>query len=81
MNGRGLAPAVPTSWADVLVASATQLPQASSVVEVDVSRVAQRIAERRDAWQQRGLEPTFTPFLAAALLLAIRNLPQVNAAL
>jgi len=63
-----------------MVASATQVPQASSVVEVDVSRVAKRIEERREAWQQRGIEPSFTPFFAAALLAAIRTVSQANAA-
>ena len=76
---RADAPQVPGSWGAVLVAS-TQMPQASSVVEVDVSRVASRIERRREAWRQRGLEPDFTPFFTAALLAAIRRSPQANAA-
>jgi 2-oxoisovalerate dehydrogenase E1 component beta subunit len=86
VNGRGLASPVPVgvdataSWPDVLVVSATQVPQASSVVEVDLSHVARRIEESREAWLQRGIEPGFTPFVAGALLAALRSVPQANAA-
>jgi len=52
----------------ILVDHVPWLEERSSVVEVDLTRVARRIDERREAWQQRGLEPDFTPFLAAALL-------------
>ncbi|MDQ6672490.1 MAG: 2-oxo acid dehydrogenase subunit E2, partial [Chloroflexota bacterium] len=56
------------------------MPQASSVVEVDLSSIAKRIEDSREAWQQRGLEPSFTPFFGAALLAAIRRVPRANAA-
>jgi 2-oxoisovalerate dehydrogenase E1 component beta subunit len=56
------------------------LPQASSVVEIDLSRVARRLEADREAWQLRGIEPSFTPFFAEALLAALRQVPQANAA-
>ncbi|HEY0582981.1 MAG TPA: pyruvate dehydrogenase complex E1 component subunit beta [Chloroflexota bacterium] len=58
----------------------TIIPQAASVVEVDLSRVARRLEENREAWLQRGLEPTYSPFFAEALLAALRSVPQANAA-
>ncbi len=56
------------------------MPPASSVIEVDLSRVARRIAENREAWLQRRIEPSFTPFFVEALLAALRQVPQANAA-
>src|SRR5260370_21218459 len=63
----------------VPVAAGT-MPPASSVIEVDLSRVARRIAENREAWLQRRIEPSFTPFFVEALLAALRQVPQANAA-
>ena len=37
------------------------------------------MAESRDAWEQRGVAPSFTPFFAEALLTALREVPQANA--
>src|SRR6266568_2729301 len=42
-------------------------PQAASVIEIDLTRVAKHLDDSRDAWLQRGIEPSFTPFLADAL--------------
>jgi 2-oxoisovalerate dehydrogenase E2 component (dihydrolipoyl transacylase) len=56
------------------------VPQASSVVEVDLSRVERRREADREAWRHRGVEPTFTPFFAEALLAALHQVPQANAA-
>ena len=69
-----------SAWPEVVTSAATQIPQASSVVEVDLTNVAKRIEDARSAWQQRGLEPSFTPYFAEALLAAIREVPQTNAA-
>jgi 2-oxoisovalerate dehydrogenase E1 component beta subunit len=55
-------------------------PQAASVIEIDLTRAAKRLDESRDAWLQRGIEPSFTPFFAEALLAALRQVPQANAA-
>src|SRR5439155_14266268 len=79
-SGRAQAEPSYRSWPDILVASATQVPQASSVIEVDLSHVVRRLDDSREAWLQRGIQqPGFTPFLAAALLAALRGLPQANA--
>jgi 2-oxoisovalerate dehydrogenase E2 component (dihydrolipoyl transacylase) len=58
----------------------SEIPQASSVIEVDLSRAARRLDEARAAWQQRGVEPSFTPLFAEALVAALREVPQANAA-
>jgi 2-oxoisovalerate dehydrogenase E1 component beta subunit len=55
-------------------------PQAASVIEIDLTRVAKHLEDSRDAWLQRGIEPSFTPFFAEALLAALRQVPQANAA-
>ena len=68
------------SWPEVVTSAATQIPQASSVVEVDLTNLASRMEGARQAWQQRGLEPSFTPYFADALLAALREVPQANAA-
>jgi 2-oxoisovalerate dehydrogenase E1 component beta subunit len=81
VNGRGApfsAGEPARSAADRAVWS--QIPQAASVVEVNLSRVGRRVAESREAWQHRGVEPTWTSYFAEALLAAIRGVPQANAA-
>jgi 2-oxoisovalerate dehydrogenase E1 component beta subunit len=70
----------PATWVDWMVASGTQVPQAASVVEVDLSRVARRIEWNGAAWMERGIEPSYTPFFAQALVAAVAAVPQVNAA-
>jgi pyruvate/2-oxoglutarate dehydrogenase complex dihydrolipoamide acyltransferase (E2) component len=56
------------------------IPQAASIVEVDLSRVLRSFEADREAWMQRGIEASFTPFFAEALLAALRQVPQANAA-
>jgi 2-oxoglutarate dehydrogenase E2 component (dihydrolipoamide succinyltransferase) len=63
-----------------MVESATRVPQAASVVEVDLSRVARRIERSRTPWSERGVEPSYTPYFAQALVAAVAAAPQVNAA-
>ena len=67
------------NWSDVMVASATTVPQATSVVEVDLSKVAARIDDSRAAWAERGIGADYTPFLVRALAAAVARAPQVNA--
>ncbi|MDQ3811285.1 MAG: 2-oxo acid dehydrogenase subunit E2 [Chloroflexota bacterium] len=69
-----------SAWQDLLHASATEVPQAASVVEIDLSRVARRLEHERDAWSARGLDPDFTACFAEALLVALARVPQANAA-
>jgi 2-oxoisovalerate dehydrogenase E1 component beta subunit len=79
--GKGSASSEPArvGWAQVVAASASEIPQASSVVEIDLSRVVSRMEANRDAWLQRGIQPTFTAYVAEALLAAVRRVPQANA--
>jgi len=67
-------------WPEVVHSSATEVPQASSVVEVDLSRVMRRIERDRAAWAARQVEPETTAYVAEALLAALRKAPQANAA-
>jgi pyruvate/2-oxoglutarate dehydrogenase complex dihydrolipoamide acyltransferase (E2) component len=69
-----------SAWADIVSVASQQIPQASSVVEVDLSHAARRLERDRQAWRARGLEPTFTAYFAEALLAAVREAPHVNAA-
>ncbi len=64
----------------VLRGSVVEVPQASSVVEVDLSRVLDRMAQDRSAWAARALGPSPTAYIAEALLEALRKSPQANAA-
>jgi 2-oxoisovalerate dehydrogenase E2 component (dihydrolipoyl transacylase) len=74
------APSPAPAWPELLAASVREVPQAASVVEVDCSRLLQRLDEVRDQWSQRGLEPSPTPLFAEALVAALRSLPAANAA-
>src|SRR5207248_2362400 len=56
------------------------IPQASSVIEIDLTKIEKRFEHDRPAFQQRGIEPTFTPYVAEALLAAVREVPRANAA-
>jgi 2-oxoisovalerate dehydrogenase E1 component subunit beta len=59
---------------------ASAVPEAASVVEVDLTHTAARLDASKDTWSQRGLEPTFTAYIADALIAALREVPQANAA-
>ena len=68
------------TWAEVISAAAREIPQAASIVEVDLSGVTLRLEDGREAWLKRGVEPSFTAFFAEALLLALREVAQANTA-
>lgn len=57
----------------------TPVPEASSVIEIDLSMLQARMAADHAQWLQRGLGPTPTPYFADALLEALRDAPQTNA--
>jgi 2-oxoisovalerate dehydrogenase E2 component (dihydrolipoyl transacylase) len=71
---------VSEAWPDLLAASLSQVPQAASVVEVDLTRVAQHLDGVRDAWSARGIATEYTPYFAEALIAALEKVPQANAA-
>ncbi len=56
-----------------------EVPQASSVVEVDLSRVLERMEHDRIAWAAREAQPDTTAYVAEALLAALNKVPQANA--
>jgi 2-oxoisovalerate dehydrogenase E1 component beta subunit len=76
----GAVAAAASSWPQVVSTSAVDVPQASSVVEVDLSRVLQRLERDRVAWAARRVEAETTAYFAEALLAALRKTPQANAA-
>ncbi len=78
-RGEGALRAQP-SWSDLVAAAARDIPQAASVVEIDLSNLTRRLEASREAWRRRGIEPSFTPFFAEALLLALHEVPRANAA-
>jgi 2-oxoisovalerate dehydrogenase E1 component subunit beta len=60
---------------------ATQhIPQASSVIEVDLTHTAERLAGAREDWLARGIEAAYTAWFAEALVTALKEAPQANAA-
>ncbi|MBV9595699.1 MAG: 2-oxo acid dehydrogenase subunit E2 [Chloroflexi bacterium] len=70
----------PTTWSELVESASHEIPQASSVVEVDLTSTLGRLEADREAWRQRGIESTFTPYFVEALLTAVRETPVANAA-
>ena len=68
------------SWPDLFTAAARDIPQAASVVEVDLTSAVARLEAEREAWVQRGIAPALTALFAEALMIALREVPQANAA-
>ena len=60
--------------------AAGDIPQAASVVEVDLTHTAARLEASKDDWVQRGAAATFTAYIAEAVIAALRDVPQANAA-
>jgi 2-oxoisovalerate dehydrogenase E1 component beta subunit len=74
VNGR------PTdAWPELVAAAGTLVPQASSVVEVELSHAAHRLDQDREVWRLRDVTPSFTAYFAEALVAAAHEAPQVNA--
>jgi len=68
------------SWTELVSEAAREIPQAASVVEVDLTNLTRRLDASRETWRRRGIEPSFTPFFAEALLQALHEVPHANAA-
>ena len=65
--------------ADNMVASSTQIPQAWSMVEVDVTGLVRRRNEIRDEFERRtGVRLTYLPFILKAVAEGLRENPLVN---
>ncbi len=70
----------PAGAASLAAVGALEIPQAASVVEVDLSSVARHMVRNAAAWQERGLQPTYTPYFLHALAVGLAASPRANAA-
>jgi pyruvate/2-oxoglutarate dehydrogenase complex dihydrolipoamide acyltransferase (E2) component len=57
-----------------------QIPQAASVVEIDLSQVVRKLEAQADEFSKRGLEPSTSAFIVEAFVAALRAVPRANAA-
>jgi 2-oxoisovalerate dehydrogenase E1 component beta subunit len=81
VNGIGRAEAPrQNDWAALVESSLQEVPQAASVVEVDLTNVMQELQRHAGEWSKRGLPPSPTAFIAEALVAALRAVPRANAA-
>lgn len=71
---------VSTASLDPWTRSALEIPQASSIVEVDLSRVMAYREAHEDVFRSRGVELTITSFVLQAAADALVTLPEVNSA-
>ncbi|MCZ6792617.1 MAG: dihydrolipoamide acetyltransferase family protein [Planctomycetota bacterium] len=67
--------------AEHMVRSKTEAPHVSTIHEVDMSRVVARRDELRERWRERGVKPTYLPFIIQTAAEALRRFPLVNATL
>jgi len=72
------APVQPTT--DPWTRSALEIPQAASIVEVDLSRILAAQDAQRAAFQARGIKLSLTAFVLQATADALVALPEVNSA-
>lgn len=72
--------AAPEPSLDPWTRSALEIPQAASIVEVDLSQVMAYQEAHKDAFQARGVELNVTAFVLQATAEALVALPEVNSA-
>ena len=72
--------AAPEPSLDPWTRSALEIPQAASIVEVDLSQVIAYQEAHKDAFQARGVELNVTAFVLQATAEALVALPEVNSA-
>ena len=72
--------AVPTPSLDPWTRSVLEIPQASSIVEVDLSRVMAYLEAYREAFRARDIDLTITAFVLQATSDALVTLAEVNSA-
>jgi 2-oxoisovalerate dehydrogenase E2 component (dihydrolipoyl transacylase) len=66
--------------AEHMVRARTEIPDAWSLTEIDVSRLVRQRAAVQAEWQAReGYELTYLPFFVKAVLAALRAVPELNA--
>ncbi len=65
--------------AENMVKSATQIPQAWSIVEVDVTSLVERRSSARDDFQRtEGINLTYLPFVVKSVAESLRGNPMLN---
>src|SRR5438552_4325260 len=47
------------SWTELVSEAAREIPQAASVVDVDLTNLTRRLDASRETWRRRGIEPSF----------------------
>lgn len=72
--------AAPTSSLDPWTRSTLEIPQASSIVEVDLSKVVAYREAHKEAFRACGIDLTVTSFVLQATADALVTLPEVNSA-
>src|SRR5690606_25680593 len=70
--------AVRRAIAEHMVASKRTSPHVTTVMEVDMSRVAAHRKANKDAFARDGVNLTFTPYLIASMVSALKAYPIVN---
>jgi 2-oxoisovalerate dehydrogenase E1 component beta subunit len=70
----------PEPYLDPWTRSALEIPQAASIVEVDLSQVMVYQEAHKDAFRARGVELNVTAFVLQATADALVTLPEVNSA-
>lgn len=66
--------------AEHMAASARTIPQVTTLVEVDVTELVRRREQVRQAWRERhGFELSYVPFVIAAVIEGLRQVPALNA--
>lgn len=62
-----------------MVQSKQSSPHVTTVFEVDMTAVVRHREQYKDAYAQRGVRLTYTPYFVAAVAEALRAVPEVNA--
>lgn len=65
--------------AEHMVQSKQSSPHVTTVFEVDMTAVVRHREQHKDAYAQRGVRLTYTPYFVAAVAEALRAVPEVNA--
>jgi 2-oxoisovalerate dehydrogenase E2 component (dihydrolipoyl transacylase) len=65
--------------AEHMVQSKQNSPHVTTVFEVDMTAVVRHREQHKDAYAQRGVRLTYTPYFVAAVAEALRVVPEVNA--
>ncbi len=66
--------------AERMVRSMQTVPQVTTVMEVDMSRVVQYREAHRAEYEREGLKLTYTPFFVQAIIAGIQKVPWANSA-